>query len=344
MTPKLIGLVGFNDVTALHLIGPADAFLAAALDDGYGGRIRCYEVCTIGAQSASFRTESGLAFNAAADLASAPDCDTIIIAGGAGLDDDTTVEQIADWLLHRSTSTRRIGAVGSGVLALASTGLLNGCEVSSHWRIARTLAQRFPGLKIDHKKPLARSGRYYTCNGLSGGINLALAMIQEDYGPYAARSGAQELALSLSPQSQVPTTDTPTLNNTTDRFADLIAWIMRNLHADLSVDVLARRACMCPDRFSKAFKSVFGTPPSDFVENLRLNEAHRRLSKRQKTVQSVATSLGFANAGAFQRAFARRFGKRPSRMLHDRRITSMSTPAKLAASASDPLLAVSSSS
>ena len=318
MTPKRIGIVGFEEVTALHLVGLADAFLAAALDDGYGGRIRCYEVCTIGASSASFRTESGLVFHAAADLASAPECDTVIVAGGSGLRDEGTVDRIAAWLLDQSTSTRRLAAVGTGVLALAATGLLDGHEVSCHWRIARAVAQRFPRLKIDHKKPLTRSGRHYTCNGLSGGLNLALAMIQEDYGPYVARSVAQELALSLSPQSQ-PTTDVRTMNGTTDRFADLIAWIMRNLHADLGVDVLAQRACMCPDHFSKAFKSVFGTPPSEFIENLRLNEAHRRLSKRQKTVQSVASSLGFANSGAFQRAFERRFGQRPSRLLEQRR-------------------------
>ncbi len=95
---------------------------------------------------------------------------------------------------------------------------------------------------------------------------------------------------------------------------------MRNLHADLSVEFLARRACMSQDHFSKAFKSVLGEPPSTFVENLRLNEARRRLSKRQKTVQSVATCVGFANNGAFQRAFERRFGKRPGRLLEERRL------------------------
>ena len=90
---------------------------------------------------------------------------------------------------------------------------------------------------------------------------------------------------------------------------------MRNLHADLSVEVLARRACMCPDHFSRAFKSLMGEPPSTFVENLRLNEAQRRLSKRQKTVQSVAASVGFSNPATFQRAFERKFGARPSRCL-----------------------------
>lgn len=316
MTPKRIGLVGFDGVTALHLIGTAEAFLAATLDDGYGGRIRCYEVCTIGVTADAFRTESGLTFTADVDFEHAPSCDTIIIAGGSGLRDSLTVDAISNWLLHRSDETQRLGAVATAVFALAATGLLDGRQVSTDWRAARLLSERFPRLQIDHRKPLVRDGRYYTCSGLNGGISLALAMIQEDYGPYVARAVVAELALSLpAAQFNIAPERARDLNNTTDRFGELVGWIIRNLHADLSVEVLARRACMCPDHFSKAFKSVFGAPPSDFVENLRLNEARRRLSKRQKTVQSVATSVGFANTGAFQRAFERRFGRRPSHLL-----------------------------
>jgi transcriptional regulator GlxA family with amidase domain len=90
---------------------------------------------------------------------------------------------------------------------------------------------------------------------------------------------------------------------------------VRNLHGDLSVETLARRACMSPNHFSKAFKSVFGEAPKLFVENLRLNEARRRLTRRQKTVLGVAASVGFTDAGAFQRAYQRRFGTRPSASL-----------------------------
>src|SRR5262249_6878692 len=107
--------------------------------------------------------------------------------------------------------------------------------------------------------------------------------------------------------------DLPTVDNhPIDRFSDLVAWVIRNLHADLSVEVLARRACMCPDHFSKVFKSVFGETPSDFVQNLHLNEASRRLAKRKRTVHTVAASVGFSNPEAFHRAFERKFGARPA--------------------------------
>lgn len=313
MSPKRIGLVGFDHVTALHLIGTADAFSAAALDDGYGGRIPCYEICIIGAPTRLFRTESGISFTAETGLRNAPVCDTIIIAGGMGLRDPLLADEIADWLLRRRAETRRIAAICTGIYALAATGLLEARAVTTHWRIAPDLARRFPSLQIEHKKAIMRDGPFWTAHGLSGGINLSLAMIEEDYGPYITRTVARELALTpAAPNERTLSATSPRAGNvTTDRFADLVSWIVRNLHSDLSVETLARRACICPSHFSKAFKSVFGQPPTEFVETLRLNEARRRLSKRQKTVQSVAASVGFANSAAFQR----RFGTRPSRCL-----------------------------
>ena len=321
--PIRIGLVGFDEVTALHLVGPADAFVAAALDDGYGNRIPCYEVHTIGVLSHRFRAEGGLMFEARETLSTAPVLDTIVVAGGRGIRRPEVSDNVAAWILKRVNDTRRIGAVCTGIYGVAPTGLLNGREVTTHWRFARELARRFPRLRLDHRKPFVQDGPYYTTTGLNGGVNLSLAMIQEDYGPYVAQSVEQELALRLTKEDQgeFPSDTVPVDNHPIDRFSDLVAWVIRNLHADLSVEVLARRACMCPSHFSKVFKSVFGEPPSDFVQNLRLNEARRRLSKRQKTLRTVAASVGFSSPDSFHRAFERKFGSRPSSYLEDRQQT-----------------------
>jgi transcriptional regulator GlxA family with amidase domain len=314
MRAKRIALVGFDGVTALHLVGPADAFSAAALDDGYGGRIPCYEVWTIAVERELFEAESGLSFTAQATLQTAPDFDTIIVAGGSGIQRSGIADRIAEWLLVRSRETRRIGAVCGGIYGVAPTGLLDGREVTTHWRLAGDVARRFPRLKVGHKRALVQDGPCYTSTGLSAGVNLSLALIRDDYGPHVAQVVAREMHLHETKMEleDLPLRMTPFETQPMDRFAELVAYIMRNLHADLSVEVLARRACMCQDHFSKAFKSVLGEPPSTFVENLRLNEAQRRLTKRQKTVQSVAASVGFANPAAFQRAFQRKFGSRPS--------------------------------
>src|SRR5258708_19984994 len=322
LRPKSVGLIGFEQVTASHFVAPADTFATAALDDGYGNRIPCYEVHTIGAISDRFRTETGFLFQAQHTLSAAPELDTIVIAGGTGVLRADVTDKISTWILNRINDTRRIGAVGTGVKALAATGLLNGREVTTHWRFARELARQFPRLKIDHRKSFVRDGPYYTTTGLSGGVNLSLALIQEDYGPYVAQSVEQELALRLTKEDQGEfPPESPFDNHPIDRFSDLVAWVIRNLHADLSVEVLPRRACMCPGHFSKVFKSVFGESPRDFVQNLRLNEARRRLAKRQKTLRTVSQSVGFKDSDAFQRAFERKFGSRPSSHLEDRQST-----------------------
>ena len=319
--PKSVGLIGFEQVTASHFVAPADTFATAALDDGYGNRIPCYEVHTIGAISDRFRTETGFLFQAQHSLSAAPELDTIVIAGGTGVLRADVTDKISTWILNRINDTRRIGAVGTGVKALAATGLLNGREVTTHWRFARELARQFPRLKIDHRKSFVRDGPYYTTTGLTGGVNLSLAMIQEDYGPHVAQSVEEELALRLTKEDQdeLPSEGDSSENHPIDRFSELVAWVMRNLDADLSVEVLARRACMCPSHFSKVFKSILGEPPRDFVQNLRLNEARRRLSKRQKTLRTVSESVGFRTSLAFQEAFERKFGARPSAYLQHQR-------------------------
>jgi transcriptional regulator GlxA family with amidase domain len=313
LRPKRIGLIGFDNVTALHLIAPSDAFTAAALDDGYGNRIPCYEICTVGVFSDRFRTEGGLSLTAQATLSSAPEFDTIIIAGGSGIVRSEVSEKVATWILKRLNETRRIGAICTGVYGLAATGLLNGREVTTHWRFARDLARRFPQLKIDHRKPFVQDGPYYTTTGLNGGTNLSLAIIKEDYGPYVAQDVERELALRLTREDEVEIPPELAIDNhPIDRLSDLIAWVIKNLHADLSVEVLARRACMCPSHFSKVFKSVFGEPPSDFIQSLRLNEARRRLAKPRRTLRTVSESVGFKSTDAFHRAFEKKFGSRPS--------------------------------
>lgn len=326
MSPKRIGLIGFEGVAALHLVAPAEAFCAAALDDGYGGRIRCYDVCTIGAEARQFRAESGLQFTAQTTLSEASDFDTVIVAGGSGIRRPQISVAISRWLLQESHGTRRFGTVCTGIFALAPTGLLDGREVTVHWRYATQLRHQFPSLSVNHKTSLTKDGPCYTSSGLAAGLNLALAMIQDDYGTQIATQLRRELVINSTPDVESNTVQQPFDRRPSERFADLVPWIIRNLDGDLSVENLARRACMCPSHFSKAFKSVFGQPPKLFVENLRLHEARRRLSKRQKTVQSVAHSVGFRNQDNFRRAFERRFGTAPATYL-----SSSSSKARVAA-------------
>ena len=327
MSPKRIGFLGFEGAAALNLVGPADAFSIATLDDGYGNHIACYEICTIGLDSKPFHAESGIIFNTQETLGTAPDLDTIVIPGGKGLRRPEINKRISDWILARANRTRRIACVCSGIYGLAPTGLLDGRQVTTHWRFARDVAQRFPKLRV-HNKPLIKDGPFYTSAGLTAGIDLSLALIEEDYGRHVALATARELMTPVANRNDEKELPKPLVfdSQPTDRFGELVAWIMRNLHEDLSVNALARRACMSPSHFNRAFKSVFGSTPADFVENLRLNEARRRLSTPRKTLYTVAASVGFSSAGEFRRAFERRFGAKPARYLNDLDSASVTIP------------------
>lgn len=333
MSPKTVGIIGFNGATASHLTGPSDAFAVAALENGFGGRIPCYRVCILGLTTASLTADSGLVFHPHKSLADAPGLDTIIVPGGSGARE--IAEPLAEWILSRAYETRRIASICTGIYALAPTGLLDGREVTTHWRWARDVARRHPGLRIDHRRRLVKDGPFYTSAGLTAGVDLALALIEEDYGQQVALSVRRDLMLYLGPANlpnehmQIQKYESQPI----DRFGDLVAWMMRNLDQNLTIEALARQAGMCPAHFTRAFKSVFGATPGEFVENLRLNEARRRLSSRGKTLSSVAVSVGFANANTFRRAFERRFGAAPGALLKNAESRGATFRSRLAAPA-----------
>ena len=315
MLAKRIGFLGFESVTASHLVASADTFAAATLDSGYGDRIPCYQTYTIGLSFETLRAESGMTVTPDETLQTVPELDTIVVPGGNGLRQTETSEKIADWILTRANRTRRIAVISTGIYGVAPTGLLDGREVTTHWRFASDVARCFPKLRINHKRAIVKDGPFYTCADLSAAIDLSLALIEEDYGRSVALAAARELGTpSLTHRNGEKELSRPLTFNSqpTDRFAELVPWIMRHLGDDLSVNTLARKVCMSPSHFNRAFKSVLGSTPAAFVENLRINEARRRLSSPRKTVESVAELVGFSNADEFRRAFQKRFGEKPT--------------------------------
>jgi len=325
MLGKRIGFLGFDGVTAAYLVAPGDIFAAATLDSGYGNHIPCYQTYTIGLTSDMFRAESGMIFRPDETFQTVPELDTIIVPGGKGLRQSQTSNEISDWLLTRANRTRRIAAISTGIYGLAPTGLLDGCEVTAHWRFSSDVARRFPKLRVDHKRALVKDGPFYTSNSLSAAIDLSLTLIEEDYGRHVALAAAQELGIPLIHRNGQETLSRPLIfdSQPTDRFAELVPWIMRNLNEDLSVNNLARRACMSPSHFSRAFKSIIGSTPAEFVETLRMNEAKRRLSVPKRTLDTIAASVGFSDAQTFRRAFERRFGAKPRSYLKNFNASSM---------------------
>ena len=327
MLPKRIGFLGFDGVAASDLVESLDVFATAVLDGGYGNRISCYRICIIGLTSECFRAESGIVFRPDGTLETVSELDTIIVPGGDGLRRSSVNERIADWILTRVKETRRVSAIGGGIYGVAPTGLLDGREVTTHFRFANDVAQRFGNLRVDPRRHLVKDGAFYTASGPRAAIDLSLTLIEEDYGRDVALMLAQEFvgASMGNGEYKLPT---PLAFNSqpTDRFAELVPWIMRNLGEDLSVNTLARRACMSLSHFNRAFKSVFGSAPGEFVETLRVNEAKRRLSVPKRTLDTIAASVGFSDAQTFQRAFQRRLGAKPRSYLKNSNAISIMSP------------------
>ncbi len=323
MTPKHIVIVGYNDITSLDLSGPLEAFSHAFVEDSKGKPQRCYRVTIAALGAKTFCSESGLRMTASCFLSSLRHLDTLLIPGGKGMRLSNSGAKLANWISRHGSGIRRIASVCTGIYGVAPTGLLNGRHATTHWKFAADLATRYPELKIDANALYVRDGKFYTSAGITAGIDLSLALIEEDYGSQVALAVARELVVYVKrPGGQEQFSEPLKFQvASTSPFADLAAWMLGHLDRDLSVEALADRVNLCPRQFSRRFKSEFDSTPAAFVQRLRLDEARKRLPAPAGTVESVANSVGFHDPDSFRRAFVQRYGVAPqqyrSRFLAD---------------------------
>ena len=298
----------------LDLVGPLEAFGNAQVRSSRGAWEPCYRVTVATIGEKTFRSEFGLTLTAERHLSTLRQADTLLVPGGRGLREPGANRKLVEWLRKNSGSVRRIASVCTGVYGIAPTGLLNGRNVATHWKFTADVARRFPKLKVDPQSLYIRDGKFWTSAGVTAGIDLSLALIEEDYGPEVALSVARELVVyvkRLGGQEQYSEPLQFQLQSRS-RFADLLPWMLAHLDQDLSVDVLAEKICLCPRQFARRFRQEFHASPAGFVRRMRLDEARKRLSAPDCTVESVARSVGFSHADNFRRAFERCFGVAPS--------------------------------
>ena len=315
MSAKHIGFLGFDGVASLELTGPLETFAAAQSDSAAGSQRARYELSIIAAGSSkAFASESGVSFKAHHTLQSAPELDTIVVPGGAGIRNAETQRQVCEWLQSAAPAARRVVSVCAGVFPIAAAGLLENRRVTTHWRFTRELARQFPTLRVNETASFLKDGPFYTCGGGTAAIEMTLALIDEDYGTQLALSIARELVMRLRPagDDESYVDHSQYQSGPMERMAELPAWISAHVGEDLSVEVLADRAGVCPRHFSRLFKQVFNSTPADFVEQVRLGEARRLLLTPRNSIESVALAVGFNSTDAFRRAFERRLGVTPS--------------------------------
>jgi transcriptional regulator GlxA family with amidase domain len=308
--PPRVGFLIYPGVQALDVAGPMDAFHAVRTgEDGCRG----YEPLAFALDDRPVVSESGLTLAAAYTPGTVPSLDTLIIPGGRGARDPETGGRIGRWVAANLPRIRRVAAVCTGAFALAETGALDGRRVTTHWQYSHELARRFPDIRIQPDAIFLKDGPFYTSAGITAGIDLALALIEEDYGSRAALAVARELVVYVRrPGGQVQFSDPLRLQvRAPDRLADVATHIAMHLRGDLSVDALAARAHLSPRQFTRRFKDAFGVAPAAFVEAARLEEARRLMEDAALNIDQVASAVGFASPHVFRRAFARAFGVAP---------------------------------
>lgn len=300
----------FPGVAALDVAGPLQVFGLA----NFLKRRKLYEVITVAPTSEPVPTPLGFAF--------APACamhdlqlpvDTLLVSGGGGPDAGTD-PRIREWLKAAIPQTRRYGAICTGAFALGAAGLTKGKCVVTHWAFANELASRNPETKVEVDPIFVRDGSLYTSAGISAGIDLALALLEEDHGRAAALEVARYLVLPLkrsggqeqfSTQLQAQFSAIPAIERVQH-------WILDHLNRDLRVATLAKRAGMSERNFVRLFQQDTGKPPGDFIALARLQKARRLLEETGLEPKRIAGQCGFGSAASMRRVFVRSLGVTPA--------------------------------
>jgi transcriptional regulator GlxA family with amidase domain len=304
-----VALLGYAGVQTLDLAGPLDAFGAAN-----SARPGAYATVTASLDGRPFVSETGLRITPDCAFRDTGPIDTLIVPGGEGLRRPGVADDVAAAVRSRAPGCRRIVSICTGIYGVAPSGLLAGRRATTHWRFADDVAARFPAVRLDRDAIFVRDGAMYTSAGITAAIDLALALIEEDYGPKLALWVARDLVVYLKRAGGQRQYSEPLRFQARagDGFADLAAWIVAHLGADLSVEALAARLRLSPRQFSRRFTQAFGMTPGRQIEALRLDTARDYLTGSPATVESIAAAVGFRSDDAFRRAFDRRFGLSPT--------------------------------
>ncbi|TDW96261.1 GlxA family transcriptional regulator [Dinghuibacter silviterrae] len=315
--PKLIVVIPMPDIFLLDIAGPCDVFMSAnrVLNENPGMGAGGYELLLASpVDTKKVVTKSGVEIGCPA-LVSEIDrpIDTLIVAGFSRMRFQSG-HPFFHWLKKTYPKVRRIGSVCIGTIALAEAGILDGKNATTHWEFSQEFQYRYPAIKVDTNPFYTRDGNVYTSGGVSSGIDLALALVEEDYGREVALSAARKLVLPLKRpgfQSQFSTLlQVHSLENSIA--GRLHPWLIRHLAEALSVEQLAERCNMSVRNFNRVFQKETGLTPAKFVEKLRIEVARKYLEDSDLTMDQIAEKCGLGGLVSMRRTFMRHIDISPS--------------------------------
>jgi transcriptional regulator GlxA family with amidase domain len=301
--PRKVAIIVFPGFQLLDAAGPIAVFeMAERFRPG------SYAIEVMAPEGGEVRSSAGVCLKAM-PLASGT-LDTVIVAGGTLDLLERQQAALSAWL--RPQACRRTAGVCSGAFLLAGAGLLDGRRATTHWDAAERFRQHYPQVRLDADRMFVRDGALWTSAGISAGIDLALALVEDDLGPAIARRTAQQLVVHQrrhGGQSQYCAL--VERGGRTGRFGALIDWMRARLGEPMTVERLAERAAMSPRHFARAFASDIGATPARVVLGLRLEAARVAVETSHATLEQIAASTGFGDARSMRRAFVRSFGQSP---------------------------------
>jgi transcriptional regulator GlxA family with amidase domain len=305
---RRVVIVAFPGVQTLDVTGPAEVLRAATKLHPPG-----YEVTVVAPEEGPLRTSTVTMVPDVSINACRFPIDTLIVAGGTGTRRAEDDEALIDWLRKAASRSRRVTSVCTGAFLLAKAGLLDGRRATTHWASCADLAQRYPAVGVEPDPIFVRDGNVATSAGVTAGMDLALALVEEDLGREVALEAARWLVLFLKRPGGQAQFSAQLAAQTADRapLRELQAWIPDHLGEDLSVPALARRAAMSERNFARAFRRETGMTPAAYVEAARVESARMALETGDLPVEQVARQAGFGTVETMRRAFARRVGVSP---------------------------------
>ncbi len=304
---KQLGFIVFPDFNLLDFAGPLTAFDTVSRDLP----APLYQCHTLSVSGGLIASTPGVEVMSQ-PLAQHHEFDTLIIAGGRGIDQAMSSQPLLDFLREQHRQGGRVTSVCSGAFILAATGLLDRKRVTTHWSQARRLQQRFPEIRVDQDKIFIQQGRLWTSAGITAGIDLALAMIEEDHGAeVAARTARQLVVYQRRAGGQSQFSVLQELDPASDRIRIALSYAREHLSQPLSVGDLADAACLSLRQFGRLFRSQTGHTPAKIIEQLRVEAARERIESGQATLETIARQVGFIDPERMRRAFIRLTGQPP---------------------------------
>lgn len=315
MAPKRVAFVVFPGIQSLDLAGPFEVFSGANEVRAHRGQAAAYELRIVARTSEPVASESGL--RVVPDLAIARlrgSVDTLIVAGGSGIHEAVKDRALLRGVERLAKDARRVVSVCSGAFVLAALGYLDGRRATTHWRRCAQLARSHPDVRVEPEPIYVRDGRVYTSAGVTAGIDLALALVEDDLGREVALEIARGLVMFLRRPGNQAQFSAQLRQQQADRepLREVQRYIAERPADDLGTDALARLAAMSVRNFTRCFRQQIGVSPARYVETARVEAARRRLVESQDGLDQVAESCGFGSAEVLRRTFLRRLNVTPS--------------------------------